>query len=161
MRMVQELRRKDPSDTGGSRVARHLGAGLESLHSWVKQADIDGGTRAGVSTAEQAELRQLRKETAELPRVIDILQAAASFFGTELACQGKKVVTFMQPAASTQLDFGHRSGHAGPVEGECRLRPWFVGALLVGGCAVGVAVVVQRAMQSIDRGVVSGWRDGS
>ncbi len=59
----------------------------------------------------------------------------------------------MQPASSTQLDFGHRSGHAPPVEGERGLRPRLVGALLAGGCAVGVAVVVQRAMQGIDRGV--------
>jgi transposase-like protein len=35
VRMVQELKREDPSDTGViSRVARQMGIGLESLRAW-------------------------------------------------------------------------------------------------------------------------------
>lgn len=85
VRMVLDLRRADPADTGVvARVARQLGVGVESLRTWVKQAEIDAGQRPGVSTAEHDELVELRKEVRELRRANEILQAAASFFGAEL-----------------------------------------------------------------------------
>ncbi len=85
VRMVQDLRRADPADTGVvARVARQLGVGVESLRTWVKQAEVDAGQRPGVSTEEHDELVQLRKEVKELRRANEILQAAASFFGAEL-----------------------------------------------------------------------------
>jgi transposase len=91
VRMVLELRREDPGDHGViSRVARQLGVGTESLRLWVRQAEIDGGIRAGVSTVDQAEIAELRKEVKELRRANDILQAAASFFGAELDRRSKK-----------------------------------------------------------------------
>jgi transposase len=73
-----------------SRVARQLGVGVESLRMWVKQSDIDARQRPGLTTAEQQELKDLRKENRELRRANDILQAAASFFGAELDRQQKK-----------------------------------------------------------------------
>jgi len=85
VRMVEQLRREDPGDQGIiGRVARQLGVGKESLRAWTKQAEIDGGTRPGVTSAEHDELVALRKEVKELRRANDILQAAASFFGAEL-----------------------------------------------------------------------------
>ena len=85
VRMVQDLRAQDPGDNAViSRVARQLGVGLESLRAWVKQAEIDAGSRAGLTTAEHDELNELRKEVKELRRSNDILQAAATFFGAEL-----------------------------------------------------------------------------
>jgi transposase len=91
VRMVRELRQQDPGDRAViSRVARQLGVGDESLRSWVKQAEIDAGQRAGLTTAEQAELKELRKENLELRRANDILQAAATFFGAELDRRHKK-----------------------------------------------------------------------
>jgi len=48
MRMVLDLQRTDPSDKSViSRVARQLGVGGESLRIWVKQTQIDLGTRGG------------------------------------------------------------------------------------------------------------------
>jgi transposase len=91
VRMVQEIRQQDPGDRAViSRVARQLGVGDESLRAWVKQADIDTGQRAGLSTTEQAELKELRKEVRELRRSNEILQAAATFFGAELDRRQKK-----------------------------------------------------------------------
>ena len=91
VRMVGELRREDPGDQSViSRVARQLGVGVESLRTWVKQADVDAGTRGGLSTIEHEELRALRKEVKELRRANDILRAAASFFGAELDRQQKR-----------------------------------------------------------------------
>ena len=91
VRMVLELRQADPSDHGIiSRVARQLGIGKETLRIWVKQAEVDGGSRAGTTTAEHQELVELRKENRELRRANDILQAAASFFGAELDRRQKR-----------------------------------------------------------------------
>ena len=91
VRMVQEIRQQDPGDKAViSRVARQLGVGDESLRSWVKQSEINAGARAGLTTAEQQELKELRKEVRELRRSNDILQAAATFFGAELDRRQKK-----------------------------------------------------------------------
>ena len=85
VRMVKELRQQDPGDRAViSRVARQLGVGDESLRAWVKQSEIDAEARDGLTTAEQVELKELRKEVRELRRSNDILQAAATFFGAEL-----------------------------------------------------------------------------
>jgi transposase len=91
VRMVKDLRQQDPGDKAViSRVARQLGVGDESLRAWVKQSEINSGVRAGLSTDEQAELTELRKEVRELRRSNDILQAAATFFGAELDRRQKK-----------------------------------------------------------------------
>ena len=74
-----------------SRVARQLGVGDESLRIWVKRAEIDAGTRAGLTSdgAGRAEASCARR-TSELRRANDILQAAATFFGAELDRRRKK-----------------------------------------------------------------------
>jgi transposase len=56
----------------------------------VKQAEIDAGSRGGLTTEEQQELAKLRKENFELRRANDILQSAATFFGAELDRRHKK-----------------------------------------------------------------------
>jgi transposase len=90
-RMVLDIRAQDPKDLSAiTRVARQLGVGTESLRTWVKQAEIDGGARAGLTTEERAELTRLRKENRELQRSNDILKAAAAFFGAELDRQPKR-----------------------------------------------------------------------
>jgi transposase len=67
-----------------TRVARQLGIGTESLRSWVRQAEVDGGRRPGLTTTEQQRLTELERENRELRRANDILKAAASFFAREL-----------------------------------------------------------------------------
>ena len=85
VRMVFALREELGTSAGTvTRVARQLGYGPESLRRWVAQAEIDAGTRAGVSTADNAELKKLRQENRELRRANEILQRAAVFFGAEL-----------------------------------------------------------------------------
>lgn len=82
VRMVQELRREDPADhTVIARVARQLDVGAESLRGWVKQAEVDEGTRPGLTTAEQGEIAELQREIRELRQANEILRAAAAFFG--------------------------------------------------------------------------------
>jgi hypothetical protein len=41
------------------RVADQLGYGVESVRSWVKQAEVDAGVRPGVTTGESERMRDL------------------------------------------------------------------------------------------------------
>jgi transposase len=73
-----------------TRVARQLGVGAESLRSWLKQADIDSGSRPGTSSADAQRIAELEREVRELRRANDILKAASVFFATELDGRPKK-----------------------------------------------------------------------
>ena len=66
------------------RVADQLGFGVESVRKWVRQADIDDGTAAGVTTADRRRLRELEQENRELRRANAILKSASAFFAAEL-----------------------------------------------------------------------------
>ncbi len=86
VRMVLELIEQQGGERHGvvTRVARQLGVGTESLRSWVRQAEIDGGTRPGTTTEDKARIAALEKENRELRRANEILKSAAVFFGAEL-----------------------------------------------------------------------------
>src|SRR5258708_32518256 len=74
VRMVRTLRAELGTDHGTVyRVARQLGYGVESVRSWVRQADIDDGYAPGVSTAESQRVRDLEQEVRELKRANVIL----------------------------------------------------------------------------------------
>jgi transposase-like protein len=91
VRMVRTLREELGTEQGTvARVARQLGYGVESVRSWVRQADIDDGHAPGVTTAESAKVKELEQEIRELKRANEILKRAASFFGAELDRQHKK-----------------------------------------------------------------------
>jgi transposase len=91
VRMVRTLRAELGTDHGTVyRVARQLGYGVESVRTWVRQADIDDGYAPGVSTAESQRIKDLEQENRELKRANEILKRAASFFGAELDRQHKK-----------------------------------------------------------------------
>ena len=66
-----------------TRVAHDLGVSVETLRAWVKQDDIDGGRRDGLTTEEREELRQLRRENRLLKMERDVLKKAAVFFAKE------------------------------------------------------------------------------
>jgi len=90
VRMVFALRDELGTETGTVvRVATQLGYGVESVRSWVKQADIDRGRRPGTSSVEAEENKRLRQEVKELKRANEILKRAAHFFGAELDRQQK------------------------------------------------------------------------
>ncbi len=81
VRLYVERRKSDPAE---SQVAsrRHvgglLGVGPETLRGWVER---NAGARPGLSDEASAEVRQLRKENAELKRANEILRTASAFFG--------------------------------------------------------------------------------
>jgi transposase len=78
---VVELVRQ-PGNSAAS-VARDLDLTETAVRAWVKQADVDDGNRAGVTSAQLAELAQLRKEVRVLREERDILKRATAFFARE------------------------------------------------------------------------------
>ena len=73
------------SVTGASRrVGAQLGINRDTLRGWVKQAQIDAGARAGMTTSERDRIKALEKENAELRRANAILKTASAFFAAEL-----------------------------------------------------------------------------
>ena len=64
-------------------ISARLGMSAETLRKWVRQAEIDAGEAAGVSSQESRELRELRKKNRELEQTIEILKAATTFFARE------------------------------------------------------------------------------
>jgi transposase len=66
-------------------VAQKLGVGsAETVRTWVRQAEVDTGQRAGTTTEDSAEIKRLKREVAELRRANEILKAASAFFAAEL-----------------------------------------------------------------------------
>ncbi|MGB2914965.1 MAG: IS3 family transposase [Candidatus Microthrix parvicella] len=80
VRLVRELRKELGTDYGTvQRVADQLGYGVESVRAWVRQADVDEGTRSGVSSEEAARVKALEQEVKELRRANAILKSASGF----------------------------------------------------------------------------------
>jgi transposase-like protein len=85
VRLVRQLAHELGTTHGTvKRVAAQLGYGVESVRSWVRQADVDDGLAAGVSTDEAARVRELELRVRELERANEILRRASVFFAAEL-----------------------------------------------------------------------------
>ena len=64
-------------------IAADFGISIESVNRWVRQAEIDDGSREGTTTSEQTELVQLRKEKRRLEMENEILRRAAAYFAKD------------------------------------------------------------------------------
>ena len=71
-------------------IAAKVGCTAETLRSWVRRAEVDGGRRAGVTSVERERLKQLERENRELRRANEILKSASVFFATELDGRTRK-----------------------------------------------------------------------
>ena len=78
--IVERCRRGDRSI---GQVARDFDLTETAVREWVRQADVDAGTRAGLTSHEREELAQLRRENRRLREDVEILKRATAFFAQE------------------------------------------------------------------------------
>ena len=67
------------SDASVAQVAKDFGISESCLHRWLALDDVDQGKRPGVSSAESAELRELRKRNKLLEQENEVLRRAAAY----------------------------------------------------------------------------------
>src|SRR5258708_20532032 len=78
---AEAIRLARTSSKPHAEIARELGMTGETLRLWLKQVDVDEGTRRdGLTTDEQEELRRLRRENRILREEREILNKAPPFF---------------------------------------------------------------------------------
>jgi transposase-like protein len=63
-------------------IAAKIGCTPQTLHDWVKKAEIDSGKRAGVPTEMAEKLKALERENRELRQANEILRKASAYFAT-------------------------------------------------------------------------------
>jgi len=81
VRLVQEHRGQYPSLWAAiESIAPKIGCVPQTLLEWVKQAEVDAGGRAGVSTADAKRIKELEREVRELRRTNEILKLASAYF---------------------------------------------------------------------------------
>ena len=72
-------------DRSAGQVAKDFDLTETAVREWVKQAERDTGTRGdgGLTSTEQQELAQLRRENRRLREDVEILKRATAFFAKE------------------------------------------------------------------------------
>jgi transposase len=81
VRMVQEHRGEYASMWGAiESIAPKIGCVPQTLLDWVKRAEVDAGSRDGVTSAERERIKNLEREVKELRRANEILKLASAFF---------------------------------------------------------------------------------
>lgn len=61
-------------------IAEKIGCVPQTLHEWVKKAEVDAGKRAGVPTEMAEKLKALERENRELRQANEILRKASAYF---------------------------------------------------------------------------------
>jgi transposase-like protein len=63
-----------------SSIATKIGCTAQSLNEWVKKAEVDSGSRAGLPTEVAEKLKALERENRELRQANEILRKASAYF---------------------------------------------------------------------------------
>ena len=61
-------------------ISEKIGCVPQTLHEWVKKAEVDNGKRAGVPTDVGEKLKALERENRELRQANEILRKALAYF---------------------------------------------------------------------------------
>jgi transposase len=81
VRMVFEHRGEHGSEWEAMQsIAGKLGCSAETLRKWVRQTEVDSGVRGGLTSEEQARIKDLERENRELRRANEILRKASAYF---------------------------------------------------------------------------------
>ncbi|MES2020122.1 MAG: IS3 family transposase [Pseudomonadota bacterium] len=114
VRMVFEHERDHPSRWAAVvSIAEKIGCVPQTLHEWVKKAEVNSGKRAGVPTEVADKMKALEREVRELRQANEILLKASAYF-----CPGGA-----RPPVPVMIAFidDHRDAYG--VEPICRVLP--------------------------------------
>ena len=62
-----------------TQIAKDFGISESCLSNWLKQADVEDGHRPGVTSAEAAQIRELKKRNRLLEQENEVLRRAAAY----------------------------------------------------------------------------------
>jgi transposase len=62
-----------------AQIAKDFGISESCLRNWLRRADIEDGHRAGKTTTESAELRELKRRNRLLEQENEVLRRAAAY----------------------------------------------------------------------------------
>lgn len=105
VRLVRDHQQQYPSLTAAvTAVARQEGVSRESVRRWLAQADVDDGTRPGVTSEESAEVKRLKMENKRLRE--DNLEVSGPDRGPHRhRCLGRR----QDPCPGLDVQRGHRA----------------------------------------------------
>ena len=66
-----------------AQIAKDLGISESCLRNWMNQAEVNDGTRPGLTSDERAELIRLRRDNRVQAMEIEILKRASAYFARE------------------------------------------------------------------------------
>ncbi|MFU7529686.1 IS3 family transposase [Qipengyuania sp. ASV99] len=94
-------------------VADKIGCAPQTLHEWVKKAEVDSGKRAGVPSDTADKLKALEREVRELRQANEILRKASAYF-----CAGGA-----RPPVQAMIAFIDDNRELHGVEPICKVLP--------------------------------------